>query len=127
MTNKADRPKGTISISHERAPGFSARTGSERCTWIEDGVAAYWPSNANSRAIPEHGPLPATCEKSRGGCGKKFLQFTHVVPDKDGVFVPAVYSLCPDCLAERIDERAARFEKLPASLREQIEDRRAGR
>ena len=113
-------PQGAVMLNTGERE-YQPRTGDERVNKISDGVYAIWPSNKHSKAVPEHGPIAGVCRES----GAEFLYYTHVLPDKDGVFVPARYDLHPETFAARIDDRQARLAKLPAALLDIIQNGRS--
>lgn len=99
---------------------FERRTGAEQYQKLAEKVYAYWPSNRNSKAVPNEGPFTAKCRET----GREFAYFTHRRPDRQGIFIAASLDLHPEICAERVDERAAKDAALPESLRDMIEAHR---
>lgn len=125
MTTKTRRnmPAGAVPLDNrEDLPNnYEPRTGAERVQEIAPDVFAIWPSNRNSKATPEHGPFDGTCRES----GRTFVYYTHVLPDRDGIFAPARYDLHPETFAARIDEAQARRANLPPALQALIQAQRS--
>ena len=123
---KTEIPAGAVMLRQDDAPEYTPRTGAERVNELgNDGgvpVFAIWPSNRQSKATPEHGPFVGKCRET----GRDFIYYTHVLPDKDGVFLPAKYDLFPPMLAERIDEAQTRRANLPPALQDLIAAQRRG-
>jgi hypothetical protein len=127
MSKKKDAKKGALPVGavllksndEPTALEFVRRTGAEQYQEIEPGVWAYWPANANSKAVPNEGPFIGEANAKEET--SEFLYFTHRRPDKDGVFIPARLTRHPSMLSKECDERIERDAKLPDSLRDIIE------
>lgn len=118
---KADLPEGAVILGEREAVDFEPRTGAERVQKLGPGTYAIWPANRNAKGVPDQGPLLGEDKAT----GRKWAYWTHSLPDKDGVFAPAVYNIHPEDLAARVDERAARYNAMPANLRDLIEAHKA--
>ena len=119
---QATLPVGAVVLRKQDAAPvpFVRRTGAEQFQKIAADVWAYWPANANSKAEPKEGPFVGTCRES----GREFVYYSHMAPDRDGVFIPKALDLHPETAAERTDERTAKEAALPDALKDMIEAHR---
>jgi hypothetical protein len=121
LTMTTDRPASAVNINEKE---YLPRNGDERVNDLPNitnpdtgevvECFAIWPSNKLSKSTPEHGPFPG----QEGS--KRWLYWTHVLPDSDGVFAPARYDIYPPTLRDRINEKQERLANLPSALKDLI-------